>query len=87
MELRVYSSVYGSPWVWRQVPFFLWGEQDSMADGGLLESVLKLLEKVGGGVDSQDVARSLSVDHQVVVGAVKSLQALGEVSYRAETPG
>lgn len=53
----------------------------SMADTGLLESLLRLVEKVDGGIDSQDVAGSLSVDHQVVVGAVKSLQALGEVSF------
>ncbi|XP_026997552.2 phenylalanine--tRNA ligase alpha subunit [Tachysurus fulvidraco] len=50
-----------------------------MADTGLLESLLRLVEKVDGGVDSQDVAGSLSVDHQVVVGAVKSIQSLGEV--------
>uniref|UniRef100_A0A8C1MIW6 Phenylalanine--tRNA ligase alpha subunit n=1 Tax=Cyprinus carpio TaxID=7962 RepID=A0A8C1MIW6_CYPCA len=51
----------------------------SMADNGLLESVLRLVEKVDGGTDSQDVAADLGVDHQVIVGAVKSLQALGEV--------
>ncbi|XP_073705101.1 phenylalanine--tRNA ligase alpha subunit [Garra rufa] len=50
-----------------------------MADTGLLESLLRLLEKVDGGIDSQDVAADLGVDHQVIVGAVKSLQALGEV--------
>uniref|UniRef100_A0A8C2EM82 phenylalanine--tRNA ligase n=1 Tax=Cyprinus carpio TaxID=7962 RepID=A0A8C2EM82_CYPCA len=50
-----------------------------MADNGLLESVLRLVEKVDGGTDSQDVAADLGVDHQVIVGAVKSLQALGEV--------
>ncbi|XP_048043479.1 phenylalanine--tRNA ligase alpha subunit [Chanodichthys erythropterus] len=50
-----------------------------MADTGLLESLLRLVEKVDGGIDSQDVAVDLGVDHQVIVGAVKSLQALGEV--------
>ncbi|KAI4876958.1 hypothetical protein NFI96_019072 [Prochilodus magdalenae] len=50
-----------------------------MADSGVLESVLRLVEKVDGGIDSQNVASSLGVDHQVIVGAVKSLQALGEV--------
>ncbi|KAK3520503.1 hypothetical protein QTP70_024119 [Hemibagrus guttatus] len=50
-----------------------------MADTGVLESLLRLVEKVDGGIDSQDVAGSLSMDHQVVVGAVKSLQSLGEV--------
>lgn len=51
-----------------------------MADTGLLEALLRLLEKVDGGIDSQDVAADLGVDHQLIVGAVKSLQALGEVS-------
>ncbi|XP_036407968.1 phenylalanine--tRNA ligase alpha subunit [Megalops cyprinoides] len=50
-----------------------------MADTGLLESLLKRVENVDGGVDSQDVAAVLGVDHQVIVGAVKSLQALGDV--------
>uniref|UniRef100_A0A672QSE1 phenylalanine--tRNA ligase n=1 Tax=Sinocyclocheilus grahami TaxID=75366 RepID=A0A672QSE1_SINGR len=51
----------------------------SMADTGLLEALLRLLEKVDGGIESQDVAADLGVDHQLIVGAVKSLQALGEV--------
>ncbi|XP_061080163.1 phenylalanine--tRNA ligase alpha subunit [Conger conger] len=50
-----------------------------MADTGVLESLLRRVEKVDGGVDSQDVAVILNVDHQVIVGAVKSLQALGDV--------
>ncbi|KAG5279758.1 hypothetical protein AALO_G00081270 [Alosa alosa] len=50
-----------------------------MADTGVLEIILKRIEAVDGGVDSQDVATSLSVDHQVVVGAVKSLQSLGDI--------
>ncbi|KAG7459341.1 hypothetical protein MATL_G00209600 [Megalops atlanticus] len=50
-----------------------------MADTGILESLLRRVEKVDGGVDSQDVAADLGVDHQVIVGAVKSLQALGDV--------
>ncbi|KAJ8404153.1 hypothetical protein AAFF_G00339260 [Aldrovandia affinis] len=50
-----------------------------MADTGVLESLLRRVEKVDGGVDSQDVAAILGVDHQVIVGAVKSLQALGDV--------
>uniref|UniRef100_A0A4W4GT94 phenylalanine--tRNA ligase n=1 Tax=Electrophorus electricus TaxID=8005 RepID=A0A4W4GT94_ELEEL len=50
-----------------------------MADTGILESLLRLVDKVDGGIDSQVVASSLGVDHQVVVGAVKSVQALGEV--------
>ncbi|KAJ8345144.1 hypothetical protein SKAU_G00293370 [Synaphobranchus kaupii] len=50
-----------------------------MADTGILESLLRRVEKVDGGVDSQDVAVILNVDHQVIVGAVKSLQAVGDV--------
>ncbi|KAI1884021.1 hypothetical protein AGOR_G00222090 [Albula goreensis] len=50
-----------------------------MADTGVLESLLQRVEKVDGGVDSQDVAVILGVDHQVIVGAVKSLQSLGDV--------
>ncbi|XP_062874950.1 phenylalanine--tRNA ligase alpha subunit [Trichomycterus rosablanca] len=50
-----------------------------MSDTGVLEAVLRLVEKADDGIDSLDVAGSLGVDHQVVVGAVKSLQSLGEV--------
>uniref|UniRef100_A0AAZ3SMR9 phenylalanine--tRNA ligase n=1 Tax=Oncorhynchus tshawytscha TaxID=74940 RepID=A0AAZ3SMR9_ONCTS len=50
-----------------------------MADTGLVETLLQRVEKVDGGLDSQDVATSLGVDHQAIVGAVKSLQALGDV--------
>lgn len=52
-----------------------------MADTGVVDLLLKRIEVVDGGVDSQDVAKILSVDHQVVVGAVKSLQSLGDVRY------
>lgn len=51
-----------------------------MADTSVTETLLKRVEEVDGGVDSLDVASSLGLDHQVIVGAVKSLQALGEVS-------
>ncbi|MGH0174355.1 UNVERIFIED_CONTAM: hypothetical protein FKN15_067796 [Acipenser sinensis] len=50
-----------------------------MADSGVAESLLQRLDQADGGVDSQQAAASLGVDHQLVVGAVKSLQALGEV--------
>ncbi|KAF7661382.1 hypothetical protein LDENG_00262690 [Lucifuga dentata] len=50
-----------------------------MADTGVVEALLRRLEKVDDGVDSVDVASSLGVDHQLIVGAVKSLQALGDV--------
>uniref|UniRef100_W5MP87 Phenylalanine--tRNA ligase alpha subunit n=1 Tax=Lepisosteus oculatus TaxID=7918 RepID=W5MP87_LEPOC len=50
-----------------------------MADGLLAESLLQRVEKADGGIDSQDVAANLGVEHQLVVGAVKSLQSLGEV--------
>ncbi|XP_041091659.1 phenylalanine--tRNA ligase alpha subunit isoform X2 [Polyodon spathula] len=50
-----------------------------MADSGVAEALLQRLDRADGGVDSQQVAASLGLDHQLVVGAVKSLQALGEV--------
>uniref|UniRef100_A0A8P4PWQ9 Phenylalanine--tRNA ligase alpha subunit n=1 Tax=Dicentrarchus labrax TaxID=13489 RepID=A0A8P4PWQ9_DICLA len=50
-----------------------------MADTGVVETLLRLIEKVDDGVDSLEVAASLGVDHQVIVGAVKSLQALGDI--------
>ncbi|XP_042200584.1 phenylalanine--tRNA ligase alpha subunit [Callorhinchus milii] len=45
----------------------------------LLEQVLSLLESAPGGLDSAQIAVSLGLQHQVVVGVVKSLQALGEL--------
>lgn len=51
-----------------------------MADSPVLELLLRRLEAVDGGLDSAELAAQLGVEHQVVVGAVKSLQALGEVS-------
>lgn len=51
-----------------------------MADTGVAETLLRRLEKADDGVDSVEVSDSLGVDHQLVVGAVKSLQALGDVS-------
>ncbi|CAL1588648.1 unnamed protein product [Knipowitschia caucasica] len=50
-----------------------------MADAGVLEGLLRLLEKADDGVDSVEAAAGLGVDHQVVVGAVKSLQSLGDM--------
>lgn len=52
-----------------------------MADTGVVETLLQQIERADDGVDSLKVAASLGVDHQVIVGAVKSLQSLGEVSY------
>lgn len=46
----------------------------------MAEVLLRQLEAADGGLDSAELAAKLGVDHQVVVGAVKSLQALGEVS-------
>lgn len=46
----------------------------------MAEVLLKRLETADGGLDSADLAAELGVEHQAVVGAVKSLQALGEVS-------
>lgn len=51
-----------------------------MADTGVVKSLLQLLENLNDGIDSLEAARILSVDHQVIVGAVKSLQASGNVS-------
>lgn len=52
-----------------------------MADNPVLELLLRRLEAAdGGGLDSAELATQLGVEHQAVVGAVKSLQALGEVS-------
>lgn len=50
-----------------------------MADNPVLELLLRRLEAADGGLDSAELATQLGVEHQVVVGAVKSLQALGEV--------
>uniref|UniRef100_A0A3B3H6L2 Phenylalanine--tRNA ligase alpha subunit n=1 Tax=Oryzias latipes TaxID=8090 RepID=A0A3B3H6L2_ORYLA len=50
-----------------------------MADSASVEALLQHVEKADGGVDSLDVASSIGVDHQVIVGAVKSLQSLGDV--------
>ncbi|XP_077356051.1 phenylalanine--tRNA ligase alpha subunit [Festucalex cinctus] len=50
-----------------------------MADTRVLETLLQLIEKADDGVESLNVACRLGVDHQVVVGAVKSLQSLGEI--------
>ena len=51
-----------------------------MADAGLVDTLLRRVEEAEDGVDSLQVAGSLGLDHQAVVGAVKSLIALGEVS-------
>lgn len=51
-----------------------------MADNPVLELLLRRLEASDGGLDSAELAKQLGVEHQAVVGAVKSLQALGEVS-------
>ncbi|XP_075999282.1 phenylalanine--tRNA ligase alpha subunit [Genypterus blacodes] len=50
-----------------------------MADTGVVEALLQRIEKADDGVDSVEIAGSLGVDHQLVVGAVKSLQALGDL--------
>uniref|UniRef100_A0A8D2DCQ9 Phenylalanine--tRNA ligase alpha subunit n=1 Tax=Sciurus vulgaris TaxID=55149 RepID=A0A8D2DCQ9_SCIVU len=50
-----------------------------MADGPVAELLLQRLEAADGGLDSAEIATQLGVEHQAVVGAVKSLQALGEV--------
>ncbi|XP_049600880.1 phenylalanine--tRNA ligase alpha subunit [Syngnathus scovelli] len=50
-----------------------------MADTRVVEALLQRIEKADDGVESLDVASSLGVDHQVIVGAVKSLQCLGDI--------
>ncbi|GAB1293399.1 Phenylalanine--tRNA ligase alpha subunit [Apodemus speciosus] len=50
-----------------------------MGDNPVLELLLRRLEAADGGLDSAELATQLGVEHQAVVGAVKSLQALGEV--------
>ncbi|KAF3846817.1 hypothetical protein F7725_003895 [Dissostichus mawsoni] len=52
-----------------------------MSDAGLLETLLRRIEAADGGVDSLETASILGVDHQVLVGAVKSLLALEDVSF------
>ncbi|KAI4800108.1 hypothetical protein KUCAC02_016393 [Chaenocephalus aceratus] len=47
-----------------------------MSDAGVLETLLRRIEAADGGVDSLETASVLGVDHQVLVGAVKSLLAL-----------
>ncbi|XP_078285637.1 phenylalanine--tRNA ligase alpha subunit isoform X1 [Rhinoraja longicauda] len=50
------------------------------AERPLLEALLRRLQEAGdGGADSAHLAHSLDLDHQVVVGAVKSLQTLGDI--------
>nr|KAF6400969.1 phenylalanyl-tRNA synthetase subunit alpha [Rousettus aegyptiacus] len=50
-----------------------------MADGPVAEVLLRRLEAADGGLDSAELAAELGLEHQAVVGAVKSLQALGEI--------
>lgn len=52
-----------------------------MADTGVVKSLLQLLENLNNGIDSLEAASNLGVDHQAIVGAVKSLQAHGNVSF------
>ncbi|XP_069623263.1 phenylalanine--tRNA ligase alpha subunit [Ranitomeya imitator] len=55
-------------------------EAGSMADNTVAELLLqKLRDGDCGGLDSLELAGALGVDHQQVVGAVKSLQSLGEI--------
>uniref|UniRef100_UPI00358E09F3 phenylalanine--tRNA ligase alpha subunit n=1 Tax=Myxine glutinosa TaxID=7769 RepID=UPI00358E09F3 len=50
-----------------------------MAEATLSELVLQRLAEAPTGLDSCDLANTLGHDHQAVVGAIKSLQSLGEV--------
>ena len=55
------------------------------------ELLLQRLEREaagpGGGLCSLEAAAALGLDHQTLVGAVKSLQALGEVGAPGVGPG
>lgn len=46
------------------------------------ENLLKLLSQCQSGLDSLTIAKDLGVDHQKVVGVIKSLQSVGDVSIR-----
>ncbi|XP_078540901.1 phenylalanine--tRNA ligase alpha subunit isoform X1 [Lissotriton helveticus] len=50
-----------------------------MAESRVPELLLHRLQDQDGGLDSLGLAAELGLDHQQVVGAVKSLQALGEI--------
>lgn len=47
--------------------------------GELSEFILKTLE-VQGRLDSYELAQKIGKDHQLIVGAIKSLHSLGNVS-------
>ena len=49
-----------------------------MAD--INDSLLQLLNGRPDGFDTIDASAELKIDHQKIVGAVKSLQSLGDVS-------
>lgn len=49
-----------------------------MADQ-IQRSVLEIVEKHNG-IDTLEIAKLLDQDHQKIVGAVKSIQSLGDVS-------
>ena len=51
-----------------------------MADSELADLLLKLVADRGS-IDSYEVAKELHKDHQLVVGAIKSLQSMGNVRY------
>ena len=56
----------------------LHAKQWGMADE-LTELILKILEQRGS-VDTYELSKEIRNDHQLLVGAVKSLQSLGDVS-------
>lgn len=77
------TSVANTPRLFRPTPSALGA---AMADGPLSEVLLRRLEAADGGLDSAELAAELRVEHQAVVGAVKSLQALGEVRGTRDAP-
>ena len=56
-----------------------WSEMASGGDGADLQEAILLLLDVRGTLDSWEYSVECSKDHQVVVGAIKSLESLGEV--------
>lgn len=55
-------------------------EQDKADSMGDYREIVLQEVKTAGEVNTQSLAKRLGVDHQILVGAVKSLQSLGDVS-------
>ena len=51
-----------------------------MSSQSLDKTILETLEKKGS-VETLELAKELGKDHQLIVGSVKSIQSLGDVSW------